>query len=359
MSDQSDHTTFSITSSSHAYEIEIGVGQFNLLKLSAHDVIICDSRFEERIQALGINRFLSIVAEEENKTLSTVEKIMIDLQDFGLNRSSTIIAVGGGIIQDLATLSASLFMRGVEWIYFPTTLLGMADSCIGGKSSINAGEIKNLVGNIYPPRRIIIDVQFIETLSDIDVAAGLTEAVKISFCKGAAELLSFVEMCSLESDLNYRDLLSHVLGSKKWFIEVDEFDKKERQFLNFGHTFGHALEVATHHQVPHGIAVGIGMKAALAFESRDRELSLEEIKFEDFVDNLLKKVVNLPSILSTLEWSLFDRAFDGDKKHKPDSYQLILPVAGGGVRLQQLPKTAKTKTAVREALTASLIGYSK
>jgi 3-dehydroquinate synthase len=326
------------------------------LNPSSHDVIICDSRFEESIRSCGIEKLIPVVAEEKNKCLSTVERLMIELQGFGLNRNSTIIAVGGGIIQDLATLSASLFMRGVEWIYFPTTLLGMADSCIGGKSSINAGEIKNLVGNIYPPKRIIIDSHFIESLSDVDVAAGLTEAVKISFCKGAAEFLKFIDLCSGNSIANYPVLLQHVLGTKKWFIEVDEFDKKERQLLNFGHTFGHALEVATHHQVPHGIAVGIGMKAALAFESKNRALSLEESKLKEFINGLFDGLVDLPSILSTIDWKLFDRAFDGDKKHKLDSYQLILPTAGGGVRMQQLSKTEATKNLVREALIDSMNG---
>ena len=137
-------------------------------------------------------------------------------------------------------------MRGIAWSYMPTTVLAMVDSCVGGKSSINVGPYKNLVGTFHPPKQIDIDPLLATTLASEQIAAGLIEAAKICFCRGPA---SFAEYLGQEPGVGMgTQALEHViltsLLAKKHFIEIDEFDKKERLLLNFGHTFGHAIEGA-------------------------------------------------------------------------------------------------------------------
>jgi 3-dehydroquinate synthase len=154
-------------------------------------------------------------------------------------------------------------------------------------------------------------------------------------------------------------ILSKVLRTKKWFIEVDEFDKKERQLLNFGHTFGHALEVASDHAFPHGIAVAIGMKAAIIFERQSREISAVELRLLEYIESLLTVNSQSASPKLHIDWTLFDVAFAGDKKHKPEAYQLVLPNSGGGVRLQMIAKTEESLSLVRSSLKAALEGIVK
>ena len=180
-----------------------------------------------------------------------------------LTRGGSVIALGGGIVQDLGTMAASVYMRGVRWAYAPTTLMSMADSCIGGKSSLNVSGVKNLAGNIYPPASVVVDPDFITSLEVEDVAAGLGEAVKIAFCAGPEVFASFLR--HYEDRAHWEPLIEGVLTAKKWFIEIDEFDHAERRLLNFGHTFGHALEAATDFSVNHGVAVIMGMLAAGSF----------------------------------------------------------------------------------------------
>jgi 3-dehydroquinate synthase len=203
MHDQSEIFEIVINSSSHSYLVKIGPGQLQNLQGGDRKFVICDARFSELLREMGINEVVDVVAIEENKNLRTVEELLIQLQKLGMKRGDKIVAIGGGIIQDLATISASLFMRGVDWIYYPTTLLGMSDSCIGGKSSINAGVIKNLVGNIYPPQEIVIDTDFIQTLGAVDVNAGLTEAVKICFCKGPNEFNEYLKLATGSESIHY------------------------------------------------------------------------------------------------------------------------------------------------------------
>ena len=144
MSDLSERTVFAVNSKSHNYEVVIGLGVFDEIRIVKDSVIVADSRFKEMFSKFASEKFIFIDALEVNKNLSTVENIIVELQRFGVRSNSTVVAVGGGIIQDLMTMTASIYMRGISWVYVPTTLLGMVDSCVGGKSSINTRTIKNL-----------------------------------------------------------------------------------------------------------------------------------------------------------------------------------------------------------------------
>jgi 3-dehydroquinate synthase len=243
-----------------------------------------------------------------------------------------VVAVGGGLIQDLATLTASIYMRGVRWHYYPTTLMAMADSCIGGKSSINVLDKKNIVGNFYPPHSVEIDLNFLSTLTPEAIASGLCEAIKICFAKGESD---FVDFCSINQNVssyqedlpNLGSLIYKSLNSKKWFVEIDEFDQKERKLLNFGHTFGHALESATNFVIPHGVAIGIGMLMALKHESS--VIGKLENQLEKELDRILQPIaLSIKSWLVSFDENKFRSAFLSDKKHSNEVIRLILPQNG-------------------------------
>jgi 3-dehydroquinate synthase len=235
----------------------------------------------------------------------------------------------------------------------------MVDSCIGGKSSINIGGIKNLVGNIYPPKRILIGTDFCNTLSKADLNAGLAEAAKICFCKGNAEFQEFLRLTDLQDDVALKDLIEFVLSTKKWFIEIDEFDKKERQLLNFGHTFGHALEVASNYEVAHGLAVALGMQAAIAFESNNRETSSIENQLFDYLMNLLQQANVTATVSELFDVKKFKESFSNDKKHSSDVFRIILPNSHGGVRIEEMTRTNQVLSDVTEAMTTVLQGDSQ
>lgn len=172
-----------IRSSSGGYTVRIGDGEFDQVLQGQTDLVLADPFFGDRFTDAAV-RVVWVAAVEEQKTLTRAERLILACRDAGARRGSRLLAVGGGVVQDLATLVASLYMRGLPWVYAPTTLMAVAESCIGGKSAISAGNVKNLVGNIYPPEAVVVDPSFIATLAPEGVAAGLSEAVKICFCRG-------------------------------------------------------------------------------------------------------------------------------------------------------------------------------
>ena len=338
MSEVSEVRTLTISSSSHDYVVSIGRGILDSYLNAERLFVIADIRFEKLLKSLGVSHAIYINAIEEQKSLVTVESVMISLKRMGMTRGDLLTVIGGGITQDVGTISASLYMRGVKWVYFPTTLLGMADSCIGGKSSINAGEAKNLIGNIYPPAEVVIDINFISTLQGLEINSGLAEAGKIAFCHGTSSFGQFLELVNGSTELVWDDLLFLVLQLKKWFIEIDEFDQKERQLLNFGHTFGHALETATDFRVPHGIAVAMGILAAglLFDEEVEKESATTEIA--KFMTGLVKSLEDKNSMFNGIDWEKYASAFKADKKHGQDCYRVIIPSKNSGVEIYELPK---------------------
>ncbi len=234
-------------------------------------VVICDRKVEKtaRISFPQATDFITLEINENIKTLDGASSILMELAQLGVVRGNVLVAVGGGALQDLVTLAASIYMRGLEWIYVPTTLMSMLDSCIGGKSSINLGPFKNLLGNIYPPSSVYIDKEFLSTLNNVDIACGLAEGVKICFASSPLDSEKFEKLIENWRSTSEVDFIEQAiflsLEKKQWFVEIDEFDKKERKLLNFGHSFGHALEAATAFSIPHGIGVFIGMHTAINY----------------------------------------------------------------------------------------------
>jgi 3-dehydroquinate synthase len=325
---------FKVNSSNGSYGVRIG---YELLDIKsekiARQIIICDQLFASTYQALGL-KVIGIEASENAKSLDRMGDVIIALRKLGANRTTKILAVGGGVIQDIATFVASVYMRGLKWDYMPTTLLGMVDSCIGGKSSINVGSYKNLIGNFYPPQNIVVDLQFVGTLNTEQKAAGLFEAVKICF---AHTNDAFERYLTLHPDTESASEKFHVaielsLVTKRWFIEIDEYDQKERLLLNFGHTFGHAIEGSCDYSIPHGIAVGLGMLTAIEFAQLNghfTELPVRVAQLRHYVLGLMTCIKDLSLWAQKIVLSeLMDR-FCADKKHSDTQYMLIVPNSSG------------------------------
>lgn len=213
---------------------------------------------------LALPTTIEIDATEESKSLQNIIPVIERLVADRTRRDHTLVAVGGGIIQDITCFIASTLLRGVEWKFVPTTLLAQADSCIGSKSSINLGAAKNILGTFNPPREIFVCPALLDTLQPRDIRSGIGEILKVhaidgreSFDRAAADYPAMLE--------DRATLLRYVraaLEVKKRYIESDEFDRGIRNVFNYGHSFGHAIESATDFAVPHGIAVTMGMDIA-------------------------------------------------------------------------------------------------
>lgn len=205
-----------------------------------------------------------IEATEENKSIQQVIPVIETLVRNRIRRDQTLLAIGGGIIQDITCFIASTLLRGITWKFVPTTLLAQADSCIGSKSSINLGAAKNILGTFNPPDEIIVDAGFLDTLDSTEIRSGIGEIIKVHAIDGRAAFDRLAsEFGKLTTD---RAVLSRFIADslaiKKRFIEIDEFDRGVRNVFNYGHSFGHAIEAATNFGVPHGIAVTMGMAMA-------------------------------------------------------------------------------------------------
>ena len=324
------------------------------------DAVIVDSFFRGRLCLPEGLPVVWIEATEETKALPATMAVFIELKQAGLGRSSQLAAIGGGVVQDIATFVASLYMRGIRWSYVPTTFLGMTDSCLGGKSSINVGPYKNLIGNFHPPYRIDILPAFARTLPEVEVAGGAAEAAKIAFCRGQEAFADYTKLVSPVlhqswTEQQLAELLHATLSIKQWFIETDEFDKAERRLLNFGHTWGHALESATNFAIPHGLAVAVGMMAAICFTGHQKK----DTGLWNHCVELLRPVLK-PDQLNTFEAKAFLAAFQADKKHSPTHFHLIVPVAEAhpsselGVREIELPIDAASLQAILGAMQEGL-----
>lgn len=222
------------------------------------------AQLEEGLQAAGYETLVVVLpAGEQTKDFQMLPQIYDQLLDFQLNRSELIIALGGGVIGDLAGFAAASFLRGVPFIQIPTSLLAQVDSSIGGKVGVDLARGKNLVGAFYQPKKVFIDPEMLNTLSDHFFRDGLGEVIKYG-CIKDAEFFSFLETLHTREELmtHIEKILYTCCDIKRRVVEEDEKDTGERMLLNFGHTIAHALETYTHYsKYSHGEAVAIGMVA--------------------------------------------------------------------------------------------------
>ena len=310
------------------YEIET---HLNEAKYNLDSFFLIDNNLKKFVPE-GLTRTIYIDAHESRKTLIEVENIASALNKLGMKKNDELSVIGGGFLQDLGTCVASLYMRGIKWFFFPTTLAAMGDSCIGGKSSINSGQIKNLLGNFYPPKSIQINLNWTKSLPQLEIVAGISEILKICFASSHetfTKSLGLLDSWFLtSSEIYLKELVELSLESKKYFVEIDEFDVGPRKLLNFGHTFGHAIESATDFKIPHGVAVLIGMIAACEHESSSKNNSTDSLKKICFklLSSIKYEVIPHLKILRSEQTSNYMRK---DKKNDSNSLTLVLPSENG------------------------------
>ncbi|MGX7203685.1 3-dehydroquinate synthase [Enterococcus pingfangensis] len=263
-----------------------------------------------------------VPAGESSKSLTMANNLYDFLADQQFTRSDAIIALGGGVVGDLASFVASTYMRGIAFVQIPTSLLAQVDSSIGGKTAVNSSKAKNMIGTFAQPEGVLIDPETLNTLPELRVREGIAEIIKC----GAISDISLWQ--DLEKLTGVQDLLAHsetiilkALHVKKAAVEADEFDNGTRLLLNFGHTIGHAIEnTAGYGKVSHGEAVAIGM-IKISQTAEKKQLSPKGITAA--IEQMNQKY-QLPTDYQPWEAEKFYTAITHDKKARGDSLNIVV-----------------------------------
>lgn len=251
-------------------------------------------------------------SSEAIKSYPGVARVLQNLTERKANIQTKLVVIGGGVLQDLVGFCASIYCRGIQYTLIPTTLLAQADSCVGGKTSINFEDRKNILGTFYPPTDIVIYPKFTQTLSRLDYISGLGEIYKFHILQN--KILDFDYSSPIEP------MIHDGLKYKIDILSRDEFDKGERKFLNFGHTFGHALESTSEHIIPHGIAVIIGSMIAVMVS---KELGYDVPNYDVVIEKGISLIKETKSQFK-LEWFDLDLLLEIIKSDKKSIGKLTM-----------------------------------
>lgn len=251
-------------SSSTTFYFDSDIGYLKEIIDVKHSVFITDETiFQLHEKKFERQRTIIIKAGEENKTQATVDSIINQLIELEADRKTILIGIGGGIVTDISGYVASIFMRGIQCGFMPTTLLGLVDASIGGKNGVDVSVYKNMVGTISQPSFILHDLAFLDTLPEIEWQNGFAEIIKHACIKDAA-MFDELEENNIKKYQQNKILLCKLIQRnallKTKIVAEDEFESGERKLLNFGHTFGHAIENT--YKLTHGYAVAVGMVMA-------------------------------------------------------------------------------------------------
>ncbi len=287
---------------------------------------------------------------EENKRLAPVERLAEQMVERGADRTSIVIAFGGGIVNDMAGFLAAIFMRGIPVLQIPTTLLAQVDAAIGGKTGVNLTSGKNLIGSFHQPEAVLIDPALIDTLSDREYRAGLYEIIKAGIIRDP-ELFSFLQKSSAQVLAREPAAVDRIIVDsvriKAEVVSADEREGDLRRILNFGHTFGHALEAETRYtRFLHGEAVAWGMRAAVYLAQMTGHLAAEDC-VEIF--DVLRLYGPIPELDGIEEGNLF-HLLAHDKKTVQGKVHFVLPVRIGEVTVVTGVREPLVREAIRLAL---------
>lgn len=301
---------------------------------------------KEVVEGLESAGFSVVVIEmpdgEEFKNLEEASKVYDRLVHEKFERSSPIVALGGGVVGDLAGFVAATYLRGVPYVQVPTTLLAQVDSSVGGKTAVNHPKGKNLIGSFYQPLVVLIDPDVLSTLDERDLRTGLAEAVKHGVIRDA-DFLEFLEINSekiLNLDSEIEEVVSRSCEIKAQVVSEDEKEEGVRAILNFGHTFGHAVEAVAGYNVHrHGEAVGMGMVMAAGFSA---ELGLCPAAHGERIEKLLASL-GLPTEAPALKAADILEAMLLDKKVQSGRLRFVLLNAIGDVVVREADKAELSK----------------
>ncbi|MCF7825774.1 MAG: 3-dehydroquinate synthase [Candidatus Marinimicrobia bacterium] len=336
---------FTVKSKIHDYSVAFISDTVSTLnsELKPGDYLLVDQNILDLYPVLAERikkeNFIAVVANETQKSYSGIIPIIQELIDNGFRKNHRLIAVGGGITQDITSFISSVLFRGVSWLFFPTTLLAQCDSCIGSKTSINFGNFKNQIGGFYPPAKIFINTSFLESLPKAHIMSGLGEMCHYYPIAGEADFKRFSrEYKQAITNLSVMEgLIARSLEIKKSYIEIDEFDTNERQIFNYGHSFGHAIESLTDYAIPHGIAVSYGMDIA-------NYISVKSGLLTETVRNEMRAVLEViwqGTTISHVSLDKFILALSRDKKNVGKELRLILNKGYGQIEKMSLSMDEK------------------
>ena len=268
-------------------------------------------------------------AGEASKTGETWLQLLNRLAESGLSRSDLIIALGGGVVGDLAGFAAATYLRGIRYVQIPTTLLAAVDSSVGGKTAINLKNGKNQVGCFYQPSMVLCDPDTLRTLPQIEYQNGMSEVIKYGMIKDAAFLQQLKEKSAGQW---ISEVIFRCVSMKRDVVMQDEFDTAERMLLNFGHTIGHSVESCSHYQIPHGLAVAMGMTAITRAAQR---MGVCTAGTAEVLEQVLD-AYQLPKEVPYSPEELFHAAMT-DKKKTGDTLRIVVPEKPGHCIIQNIP----------------------
>jgi 3-dehydroquinate synthase len=272
------------------------------------------------------NKQIVLQAGESSKTIESVQVLWEGFLDAGLERSSTALALGGGVIGDLTGFAASTYMRGIRWVNLPTTLLAMVDASLGGKTGVDIPRGKNLVGAFHTPAFVLADPDTLSTLPEVEFRSGMAEVVKHGII-GDPGLFQQCKAFGGEREL--RELIARAMAVKIDIIEVDPTEQGVRATLNLGHTVGHAIELVSGYRLRHGEAVAIGIVAEARLAER---LGLAEQGFARDIAGVLARLGLPVEIPGDLDRAAIRRGMAVDKKKAQGRVRFALPVRIGQVQ---------------------------
>ena len=276
---------------------------------------------------------ITISNSENAKSLNEYQKVIKQLFDFKCDRSSIILALGGGVVGDLAGFVASTFMRGIKYYQIPTTLLSMVDSSIGGKTGINTKQGKNLIGSYHQPKAVFIDPYLLKSLPIEEVYSGLGEIVKYGFIYNMQFLEKINNWLDDINNFPFTKAISESCKIKAKIVSEDEMENGLRRILNFGHTIGHALEAHIgYNQIRHGEAISYGMLCAGWISNRNDFLNLDE--YEKLV-RIIKKLP-LPKIPKIHKDDLLPYILKDKKNEKNKLNFIVLNKLGNAITTDKI-----------------------
>lgn len=314
-----------IKSSIRDYSIEFSSNFINSIDkiYNTGDIIIIDNKvYYEELQKYTCILLHNV--SEQTKDFNNISNIINSIIG-NFNKKNKLIAIGGGITQDVVGFISSILFRGIDWVFYPTTLLAQGDSCIGGKTSINFNTYKNQLGNFYPPSHIVICSEFINTLTEIDINSGLGEMLHFFLVSSKSDYEFFIK-----NQHDFKKLTTRCLDIKRTYVEIDEFDKNERLILNYGHTFGHAIESVTNNEIVHGIAVAVGMDVANFISYKKGYITYELFKQIQKTLSSIYHDIMLPNIEQLII------ALKKDKKNISNKLNCVLTKGPGNMFLEEV-----------------------
>jgi len=338
---------FEVASIPHPYNIYLN----KYIKIDGYDkiAILMDQNIDlERVefkQTIHDVPIYLIHATEQNKNVNTVLSVINFLSNNGMNKNSMLYVIGGGITQDIGAFACAMYKRGLPWTFVPTTLLSMADSCVGGKTALNFSDKKNILGLFSSPHAVYIYPSLLDTLPSIDMYSGYGEMFRL-FITGGIDS-TFLHSC----------MIIPALRIKQAVVEKDEFEHDIRRAMNYGHSIGHAFEAITEYKIPHGIAVTLGIlienEISCILGYLNKHTADELLKIGK---TLVPKEI-LP-ILNTINLSHILEYLKQDKKTEGNVLKIPFLVAMGNIQIKdfELNDTNKDKIMIATNYVSTLLG---